>query len=212
MEAQKLACPACNDFYHFDLVDYYLTNYFLYLLENPAVSGILLQAQWRDLSLEDPGSDPKNPAAGSLALNFVDDVLNAIDTWNKQNPTKTLQLLVTPGFNSPTWLFNAIDAAAGGPGEGSCDGLFTSPPSPVLSSCRYTKIFLETESGTPSHSPLPMPWDPTYKSKWQIFLEALNYHIMSRSDSSSLVSISVAGPTASSAEMILPNEKNNSDP
>lgn len=36
---------------------------------------------------------------------------------------KTLQLDVTSGFNSPTWLFNEIDAAAGGPGSCLCAAL-----------------------------------------------------------------------------------------
>jgi hypothetical protein len=48
-------------------------------------------------------------------------------------------------------------------------------------------------------------WDPTYKNAWQVFLSALAAKYGSRTE---LVSISVAGPTASSEEMILPATQN----
>jgi hypothetical protein len=92
-KAHNLACPNPDAVCALELVDYYITNYFLYLLENPAVSGILLLAQWQDLSPVDPG-DPPSPS--SLNLHFIDDAFNAISAWNKQNPKrpKTLQLSV----------------------------------------------------------------------------------------------------------------------
>ena len=72
-------------------------------------------------------------------------------------------------------------------------------------SCGYTKIFQETESGTPAYKRLPLPWNSVYKTSWQTFLYALEAQIGSEP---SFVSIAVAGPTASSAEIILPNGKN----
>jgi hypothetical protein len=52
---------------------------------------------------------------------------------------------------------------------------------------------------------LPMPWNSTYKNAWQTFLTALAAQV---GGNPSLVSIAVAGPTASSEEMILPTSGN----
>ena len=187
------------------LIDGALTAYFGYLLDNPAVSGLFLQAQWQDLQPSDPGPNPLKPNPTSFYFNYIDDAFNAVIAWNKANPSKppkTLQLDVTPGFNSPLqpgsgWLLNYLS---------SCDGLFMSPPASVSSSCGYTTIFYRTESQPEIQMPLPMPWNPTYKAYWQAFLSALNQHIASNPDYvSSFVSIGVGGPTASSTEIILPN-------
>ena len=50
-----------------------------------------------------------------------------------------------------------------------------------------------------------MPWNPLYKSSWRTFLTALAARYGSNP---AFVSISVAGPTASSEEMILPDNAN----
>ena len=50
-----------------------------------------------------------------------------------------------------------------------------------------------------------MPWDPTYKSAWETFLTALAARYEPYSE---FVSIDVAGPTASSGEIILPSDLN----
>jgi hypothetical protein len=187
--AVDLACPSGGGRFHVclnePLVDTYLTNYFLYLLKNPAVSGLFLQAQWQDLSPQDPG-DPLN--ASLLRLDYIDAALNAISQWNKKNPAspKTLQLDVTPGFNSPAWLFKKIDSESGG----TCDPLFYNPQGAAKSNCGYTNIFYRTENKPVCQSPLPLPWNPTYKSYWKAFLQALNEHIGSNP---SFVSIGVGG-------------------
>jgi hypothetical protein len=167
-----------------------LTNYFGFVLANPAVSGLLVLVKWKDLEQTE----------GTYLFDYLDDALDAIDTWNAANPSappKTLQLAVTPGFNAPDWLFDDIDTAVrtSSPGisSGSCDGLFTAQP--VSSSCGYTNVFQETEGGKATYKRLPLPWNSVYKTKWQTFLYALEAHIGSEP---SFVSISVAGPTASS--------------
>ena len=53
--------------------------------------------------------------------------------------------------------------------------------------------------------PLPLPWNPTYKKYWAKFIHALALQYGNNPD---LVSVSIDGPTSSSAEMILPNESN----
>jgi hypothetical protein len=50
-----------------------------------------------------------------------------------------------------------------------------------------------------------MPWNPVYKNSWRTFLTALAARYGSNP---AFVSISVAGPTASSEEIILPNNAN----
>jgi len=185
-------------------VDDALKNYFGLLLDNKAVSGIYLLAQWSDLNPSRPCL-PREPClrrggVDPYALNYLDDAFDAIDAWNSahpRSPPKTLQLAVTPGFNSPTWLLDELT---------SCDGLFMNPSVTVSSSCGVTTIFYRTENKPVVQLPLPLPWNPTYKNAWNQFLVALNDHIQSRPTYiPDLVSIAVAGPTASSEEMILPN-------
>jgi hypothetical protein len=154
--AKELACPPKSAVGCENNVGTYLINYFLYLLKNPAVSGLFLQAQWQELSPQDPG-DPLN--ASLLRLDYIDAALNAISQWNKKNPAlpKTLQLDVTPGFNSPAWLFKKIDSESGG----TCDPLFYNPQGAAKSNCGYTNIFYRTENKPVCQLPLPLPWNPT---------------------------------------------------
>ena len=179
--------------------DHALIQYFNYLLRQPGVAGLLLMAPWKTLNPNDPAV---NPATVAYQWNALDDALTAVATAHK-----TLQLVVNPGFNSPPWLF-------GTPYLGSCDFLFITPFAPPSNSseCGYTDIFMETESGTPTPLPLPMPWNPTYKAEWSRFLAKLHEHIKAENGENYVVSIAVAGPTASSAEMILPNGRGMNNP
>ena len=182
-----------------------LKNYFGLLLDNKAVSGLYLVAKWSDLNPCPPASRHRVEETRCLfslfAWNYLDDAFDAINAWNNNHPhspPKTLQLAVTPGFNSPPWLFGELT---------SCDGLFMNPPGTVSSSCGYTTIFYRTESNPHVQMPLPLPWNPTYKNAWNQFLVALNNHIQSKPKYiSDFVSIGVAGPTASSEEIILPHD------
>jgi hypothetical protein len=202
-----------------DNEDTALENYFSYFLQDPAVSGLLLIIKWSDLSPNDPGDDFNNPAPDSLRFDYIGAAIKAIDAWNSQphflQQPRTLQLSITPGFHSPDWLFQEMDSS----GAGSCDGLFvaagkppmTVRPATTLSGCGYTKIFYDTEDylADPTKAiqkNLPLPWNNIYKTKWRNFLTFLNDYIGSRSE---FVSISVAGPTASSGEISLPNGEGN---
>jgi hypothetical protein len=187
-------------------VDDALTAYFNYLLEpsllfNPN-SGLVILAQWDDLSTCDPGTNLESPNPGSFRFNYLDDAFSAIEAWNADNPSlppKTLQLVVTPGFNSPAWLTGELN---------TCDGLFVSYfPAPARD-CDYTSIFYRVENAPQVQWPLPLPWSQGYKDRWKFFLTALNNHIGSRQE---FVSIAVAGPTASSAEIILPNDNSSTN-
>jgi hypothetical protein len=178
------------------------------LLANPALAGIDAEIQWMDL----------NPAPGVYTWNELEDILSAVDAWNQSNPSeprKTVQIGVNPGFNSPQWVFTnmtSCDPMFGALPEANPDGTLNpsyvpySPPRPSLvpPDCGYV-TFLEAESGSTPLLPLPLPWSPYYKSAWATFVRALAQQFGNNPD---VVSISIAGPTASSSEMILPNQKN----
>lgn len=197
------------------LVDEVLIKYFLTLLSNPAVSGLAPQMEWADLSPNNPGPDPHFPAPGAYAWNPMDDVFIAVTLWNLTHigaPPKTIQLIVSSGFNSPLWVWSDIDASVcgpkGTPGCGSCDPLFMTPATapPVSHQCGYTTLFWRSESEPQEQIPLPMPWNAVYKNDWKNFLIALNRHVQLEPSSEAVVSIAMSGPTASSTEMILPSD------
>jgi uncharacterized protein (TIGR03437 family) len=165
------------------------------LLSNPAVSGLTLQVHWDTLNPNAPG------AANSYFWNYVDDAFNQAAAWNAQNPAnapKNIQLIVTPGFQSPQWILNQIP---------SCDGLFQTPVVTPPSNCGTATFEGYQEGG--DGTVLPLPWNTVYKSAWQVFLTAL----AARYGTNPLfTSIAVDGPTAASAEMIVPNEANSNNP
>lgn len=166
-------------------MDYYLTTEFYpSLLGNAAVSGLAIQIHWSTL----------NPEAGSYVWNYVEDAFMSVANWNTDNPTnpKTIQLIVTPGFLSPQWVLNDLVP--------SCDGLFeSSTPGPGCGEATFT-VFRE-QAEADGNVVLPLPWNTTYQADWSTFLMAL---AAKYNANTSLVSISVAGPTAASVEMILP--------
>jgi len=165
-------------------LDAYFNGLYAQLLGNPAVSGLTLQVHWDRLNPNPPTSS--NP----YEWNVVDDAFAQVAAWNAQNPTqlpKTVQLIVTPGFNSPSWMLSQIP---------SCDGLFAIPVTTPPSTCG--KVTLTGDGEAADGVVLPLPWNPFYKTSWNMFLTALAARYGSNP---AFVSIAVAGPTASSAEM-----------
>ena len=156
------------------------------ILQDTAVAGLALQVHW----------DLLNPTAtGPYFWNYVDDAFAQVLAWNTQNPNqppKTIQLIVDPGFQSPTWLLDSIPP---------CDGLFATPVVTPPSDCG-TVVFMGYQE-TPDNDVLPLPWNQAYQTAWQTFLNALAGRYLSNP---AFVSISVAGPTASSSEITLPSD------
>lgn len=176
-----------------DVETYLSTIVFPDLLDNRAVSGIVLYETWAQLNPNAPSS-PK-PYDWSL----IDDLFTAVANWDSANPSfppKTVQLVILPGFNSPPWLLDEIP---------SCVPLFYGV---YVASCGTITFTGFKEGGVVDGKPvtqtLPLPWNSTYKTAWQNFLTVLAGKYGSKS---ALVSISVAGPTASSEEMILPTSR-----
>ena len=169
----------------------YFVNLYQDLLANPAVSGLALWQDWRLLNPNPPG------AANAYDWSWFDDAFNQAAAWNSQNPTaapKTVQLVPLPGFQTPKWLTDQIP---------SCDGLFQTPVQTPSTTCGKATFTGFGEGGGTRE--LPMPWNPLYKSAWKTFLTALAARYLSNP---AFVSISIAGPTASSEEMILPDNAN----
>lgn len=199
-----------------DPTDAVLVKYLTTLLDNPAVSGLAPMIPWSLLNPNNPGPDPAHPKPNAYTWNPLDDVFTAVDTWNHNHrfaTPKTIQLIVAAGFNAPNWVFNDIDNSVCGSGAGSCGScdtlfLFTFPVPVTSPQCGYTTIFWRTEGGPVEQIPLPLPWNAVYKTDHQTFLTALYQRIQREPSSSAFVSMSMAGPTASSNEMILPNTSN----
>jgi hypothetical protein len=90
--------------------DTYLRGYFQQLLDNPAVSGLAVRVHWKSLNPGPPSNtDPKQGYDWSI----LQDAFKTIEAWNATHPKnpKTIQLDITPGFFTPTWVFDQITAA-----------------------------------------------------------------------------------------------------
>ncbi len=164
----------------------YFDNLYRQMLADPAISGITLQVHWDTLNPNPPG----NP--NSYDWTYVDLAFFRAWIWNFQNPgaaPKTIQLIVQPGFQSPDWLLNELP---------SCDLLFSGGTPP--SDCGKATFagFQEAQD----QNDLPLPWNPVYKNAWRNFLTALADRYLW---SPTFVAISIDGPTAASAEIILPS-------
>jgi uncharacterized protein (TIGR03437 family) len=176
-------------------LDAYFDSLYLNLLNDPAIAGLTLQVHWDTLNPNPPS------AANAYFWNYVDDAFAQAAAWDAQNPSgtpKTIQLIVTPGFQSPQWILAQIP---------SCDGLFQTPVATPPSTCG-TATFTGFQEGGDG-SVLPLPWNPVYKTAWRTFLTALAARY---GPNPAFVSIAVAGPTAASAEMIVPNDANSNNP
>lgn len=96
---------------------------------------------------------------------------------NAEKNGKWVELVLIPGFATPGWAIQGVQSV-----------MLAIPYGPG--------------SETGKLLPLPVPWDPTYLSRWFTFLKAIGRRY---ADRSSFRKIAAAGPTSVSAEMSLPN-------
>lgn len=169
----------------------YFVDLYKEVLDNPAISGLALWVDWSALNPNPPSS----PDAYDWTV--IDDAFAQVSAWNARNPSqppKAIQLVPLPGFQTPQWVLAQIP---------SCDGLFQLPVRTPPATCGKVTFagFVEGRGVRE----LPIPWNPLYKNSWRGFLVALAARYQSNP---SFVSISIAGPTASSEEMILPDNAN----
>ncbi len=170
----------------------YFAGLYQQVLADPAVSGLALQVHWDRLNPNPPG------AFNSYDWTYLDLAFIEVAIWDVEHlnsAPKTIQLIVQPGFQSPQWLLNELP---------SCDPLFTSGTPPSNCGKATFANFKEQQD----HNDLPLPWNPVYKNAWKSFLTALAGRY---GWNPALVSIAVAGPTAASAEIILPSNSTAGD-
>ncbi len=161
----------------------YLQSLYAKLLADPAVSGITLGAHW-DQTQPTNGNSPS-----SYDWSYLDDAFAAAAAAQK-----TVQLIITPGFDSPPWLLAEIP---------SCDPLFTAGSAP--SNCGTVTFVGYPEAQRSDGNVLPLPWNSVYQAAWGAFLTSLNARY---SSNSAFVSIAIAGPVGASDEMIFPTSEN----
>ena len=129
-------------------------------LNNPLISGVALQIRWRDLE----------PVKGKPDWSKLDQLFASAESTKKW-----VQLLIFPGFWSPTWAMAGAQtemfAIQYGPGKGGVEKL-------------------------------PLPWDRVYIAHWFAFLKLLSERY---GKSPAFRVIAAAGPTSVSAEFTLPS-------
>ena len=170
------------------------------LLSNRALSGITAGVDWSTIEQKKPPGGQTTPQCPNCDWTVLDAVFEAAN----KVPGRTVQLIVTPGFNSPNWLKQELMP---------CDGIFVAPKiKPETSwdcgSAQFINFPEQQRSNKDPHSDtytLPLPWSSTYQTAWGAFLAALNTHVQ---DQTKLVAIAIAGPVAGSDEMILPTTAN----
>ena len=130
-------------------------------LDNPCISGVALQIHWADLE----------PTKGKPEWSKLDQLFAAADAKHKW-----VQLLIFPGFFSPSWVLEGVK----------------------------TETFpIQYGPGKGTDLPLPMPWNKAYLDHWTDFLKLLGGRY---GKESSFRVIAAAGPTSVSAEMSLPQK------
>ena len=117
------------------------------LLSNTATSGLALEVNW----------DLVNPAPNVYDWDYVTNAFNQVSNWNTLNPQapKTIQLIVTVGFNSPQWVLSNIQST-----NGSCDGLFNGGGCmPNCTNCGAVTFIGYDEPADGNVRPLPLESD-----------------------------------------------------
>lgn len=154
----------------------YDTNYVNQIIGNPAVCGLTIREQWKNIE----------PGEGNYDFSRIDDAVARATSLNK-----TIQLIIVPGFYTPNWVLSQID---------SCEDDLILPPA-IASLCGKLKMIVPYGADVGDTLWLPMPWNSLYKQKWQNFLMALAQQYNS---SSTVVSVALGGPTSVSCEMTMP--------
>ena len=150
------------------------------LLSDPAISGVTIGQRWDNM---------QPTSATAYDWSYIDDAFNAATAVGK-----TVQLILTPGFDSPTWLLKQIP---------SCDPLFSSGSAPA--DCGKVTFKGFPEQARADGNVLPLPWNSVYQTAWATFLTALNARYGSNR---AFVALAIAGPVGASDEMIFPNNQN----
>lgn len=131
----------------------------LHALSNPFISGVALQIHWGDIE----------PVEGKPDWSKLDQLFAAAESSHKW-----VQLLIFPGFFSPSW---------------------------ALKDAKTERFAIQYGPGKGTVERLPMPWDDVYLTHWFAFLKQLSARY---GKSQVFRVIAAAGPTSVSAESTLP--------
>jgi hypothetical protein len=175
------------------------------LLSNPAVSGLAIRVFWSSLQ----------PAKDRYDFSKIDEAFAAAAARHK-----TVQLVLLPGFGTPPWVLDELapcDAlqsnAPPAPSQGrrgaaprrraarGAAGEPTGPSEEATAPCGKQTFEVSEGALHGEKLPLPLPWSPIYKQYWRTFLTQVAARYGANE---SFVSIAVTGPTAVSAEIIVP--------
>ena len=178
----------------------YLRNlYYDMLYNNPGVAGITFGIYWDRIQKNDPDCAfyhncvPGTDGNGN-DWSYLDDVFTETQATGKH-----VQLILTPGVDSPPWLFDRL--------RPSCDSIFgTADTGPVPDCGKVTFSVFPEEKHADGHV-MPLPWSPIYQFWWGRFLSEVNDRYKDHKD---FVAIAIAGPICASTEMILPTTANRS--
>ena len=171
----------------------YLRNLYGGMFEgNPGLAGITFGIYWDRIEKNDPDCAFYHDCSPGGDVNgndwgYLDDVFTEAKAFSK-----TVQLIITPGVDSPPWLFKRLLP--------SCDVLFLvsfANPQP----CGEVTFSVFPEDTKADGHVFPLPWDGTYQFWWGRFLSEVNDRYKDRRE---FVSIAIAGPIGASTEMILP--------
>jgi hypothetical protein len=178
----------------------YLRNlYFGMLNNNPGLAGIAFGIYWDRVQKSDPDCASLNDCKPGTDENgndwtYLDDVFTEAKATGKQ-----VQLILTPGVDSPSWLFDRLRL--------TCDTLFgTADPGPVPN-CGFVTFSKFPEMQHADGNRMPLPWSTIYQYWWQQFLIEVNAKY---GDDEDFAAIAIAGPICASTEMILPTSRNGS--
>lgn len=135
-------------------------------VSNPYISGVALQIRWRDIE----------PSEGQVDWSRLDQVFEAANSSKKW-----VQLLIFPGFFSPSWALEGV---------------------------RTGRFPVEYGPGAGTVMELPVPWDRVYLQRWFAFLKLLSARYGSNP---SFRVMAADGPTSVSAEFTLPASRQDVD-
>jgi hypothetical protein len=202
-----------------------LQNLYESLMLAPGVSGIAVGIPWCLLQPCPPSGTSAQPWCQSPTFpqgydfSYVQDAVlaaNAAAAVEKKNgndlPPPTVQLIVIPGVDTPSWLLPDLMVAKQIP---PCP---TNPGAKYPSNCGWLYDQNMPEASHGQSFNLPMPWDDLYVSYWTAFLKTLAATIAAGTGgpymltAPPLVSIAVAEPVGASDEMILPTFPNKNNP
>jgi hypothetical protein len=182
------------------------------LVNNPAVSGLAIRTSWSSLQ----------PAKDRYDFSRLDAAFASAAAAHK-----TVQLILVPGFGTPAWVLSELSSCddlvppltetSGGKeskredrkaarqrdraGAAPSGGASAASGGHGGASCGKATFVVSEGRAHGEKQELPLPWNPVYKNYWRAFLTAVAARYGTRD---TFVSIAVAGPTATSVEIILP--------